>query len=100
MGEGAQRAMLCATLRRNPGPKFPKGTHKWTAEQKAFADKYIKEAIEREDNIAWYEKYIKPRLSEMGLSDALVKECMADVDGMFENEMDMLLSLPQEDKSR
>ena len=38
--EGAQRAMLCATLRRNPGPRFPDGKHTFAAAQKTWVDKY------------------------------------------------------------
>ena len=45
--EGMQRAMLCATLRRNPGPKFPKGEHKFSAEQKQWVDRFCIEPVEK-----------------------------------------------------
>ena len=109
--------MLCATLRRNPGPKFPKGEHKFSAEQKQWVDRFCIEPVEKAasassnpksykspaeyDNFVEHSRlFAEPFYNDMNLSDNLVDEVKGKIDCMFEGEMDHLLSLLQKDKSR
>jgi hypothetical protein len=115
--EGMQRAMLCATLRRNPGPKFPTGKHTFSAEQKTWVDKFCIAPIEKAqqasrdpktykspaelDNFVEHAKqFAEPYYNDMKLTPDLVNEVKGKIDCMFEGEMDHLLSLPQKDKTR
>jgi len=98
--EGGGSALLCVTLRRNPGPKFPKGTCNWDAGQKAFARKFASEPIKGDNYKAYLAKHIEARMSELGLGTAEYNSAKARVDALHEDEYDQILNSEKKAKGR
>ena len=120
--EGGQQALLCVTLRRNPGPKFPKGDTNWTEGQKTFArefasepikpvlnddaktikkDGYIRAATVKNDGYrAYLAKHIDPKLAELGVSPQAYAQAKALVNSKHEDAYDQILSSEKKNHGR
>jgi hypothetical protein len=96
--EGAQQALLCVTLRRNPGPHFPKGELQWTQPQCEFARKYAKAKMG--DKFIDYEaKYVKAKLQELKVSDQEYITIVSKVEAAHEAGYDAILSQEMKHKN-
>jgi stress response protein SCP2 len=87
--EGAQQALLCVTLRRNPGPTFPKGDCKWAPDQITFARDFCSKKIVGDKYKDYLEKEIK---SKNLISDVDYLEIVTLVNAAHENEYDQILN--------
>ena len=97
--EGAQQALLCVTLRRNPGPNFPKGEVQWTEQQQEFARKFASKPIKNDAFLKYKDTYITPKLSELKVSEQDYVTIVSQVEGAHEAEYDAILSEQMKNKN-
>jgi ABC-type multidrug transport system fused ATPase/permease subunit len=95
--EGAQQALLCVTLRRNPGPKFPKGEVDWSEAQKNFARKFASEPITG-THVNYLKTKIDSNVSSLGISQQHYQRAKARVDAYYSDQYDQILESQKRSK--
>jgi hypothetical protein len=96
--EGAQQALLCVTLRRNPGPTFPTGKIMWNEDQKIFARKYCSTKIVGDKYKDYLENHVKSKLGELKVKEHEYLEIVTACNAEHEQEYDQILSDTKKNK--